>query len=266
MASGRQEDAEELLTCLLSGLQDEMALILKCDQDTAGEDTEVCVNGNQESDGDWQTVVGRNRGQVTRLAELPCTPISRIFAGQLRSCLHRSGSNTTASVQSFFSLQLDIQSEDVDSVLGALTSLARMETVDGLRCPQSGRQVEAFQQARLEHLPPVLILHLKRFLFDASADSVQKLHKRVDFPVELNLDKNLVYGTCSVKQRSYRLFAVVCHSGELSSKGHYICHAWQSHTDQWLKLDDSYVSVVQQNAVLQPKPPLVPYILFYQRR
>lgn len=46
---------------------------------------------------------------MTRSAELQTTPISRIFSGQLRSALHRQGSKATATVQSFFSLQLDIQ-------------------------------------------------------------------------------------------------------------------------------------------------------------
>ena len=46
---------------------------------------------------------------MTRSAELQITPISRVFSGQLRNSLHRQGTKATATVQSFFSLQLDIQ-------------------------------------------------------------------------------------------------------------------------------------------------------------
>ena len=44
------------------------------------------------------------------------------------------------------------------------------------------------KKSSLEELPPVLILHLKFFVFNKDGGS-QKLMKKVDFPVELEITK-----------------------------------------------------------------------------
>ncbi|XP_037085508.1 ubiquitin carboxyl-terminal hydrolase 10-like [Pollicipes pollicipes] len=277
--AGRQEDAEEFLTCLLSGLQDEMTEVLKVYKKSQ-EEVEPAVNGSTNGDADhqpdqddgdsddWQTIIGKNRGQVTRSAELQTTPVSSVFSGQLRSSLHRHGTKATATVQSFFSLQLDIQSPQVSSVEQALEALVGRDQVVGLTCPQSGQPVDAWQQAALEVTPPILILHLKRFLYDPANDGVQKLLKRVTFPVDLELKKELlsnVRGKMAPGPKRYRLFAVIYHSGKESTKGHYITDAYHPAYQQWVRYDDSLVSAVAEAAVLRPEPPLVPYILFYRR-
>jgi ubiquitin carboxyl-terminal hydrolase 10 len=40
---------------------------------------------------------------------------------------------------------------------------------------------------RFEALPPVLVLHLERFLFDAAADGINKIDKRIQFTPELEI-------------------------------------------------------------------------------
>lgn len=40
----------------------------------------------------------------------------------------------------------------------------------------------------LEELPPVLVLHLKRFVFEKTG-GCQKLTKNVDYPVDLEISK-----------------------------------------------------------------------------
>lgn len=51
----------------------------------------------------------RKRCCVTRTAAFTPTPISAIFWGQLRSVLHQAGGHTTANLQPFTTLPLDIQ-------------------------------------------------------------------------------------------------------------------------------------------------------------
>jgi hypothetical protein len=46
---------------------------------------------------------------------------------------------------------------------------------------------DASQQVLLEALPPVLILHLERFLYDAAMDSINKISKPVQFMPELEI-------------------------------------------------------------------------------
>lgn len=42
----------------------------------------------------------------------------------------------------------------------------------------------------LEELPPVLVLHLKRFVFEKTG-GCQKLSKNVDYPVDLEISKGI---------------------------------------------------------------------------
>ena len=52
-------------------------------------------------------------------------------------------------------------------------------------------QVEVVKKLSLEELPPVLILHLKFFVYNKDGGT-QKLLKKVDFPVELEITKGML--------------------------------------------------------------------------
>ncbi len=54
--------------------------------------------------------------------------------------------------------------------------------------PCSCRQVEAHKRVTLARLPTILILHLKRFIYDKAGGS-QKVQKHVQYPVELEISK-----------------------------------------------------------------------------
>lgn len=69
----------------------------------------------------------------------------------------------------------------------------------------------------------------------------------------------------SIKQRTYKLFAVVYHEGKEASKGHYLTDAFHIGYSSWIRYDDSSVKLVNDNQVLKPIPPRVPYLLCYRR-
>ena len=56
-------------------------------------------------------------------------------------------------------------------------------------CPS---QVEAARKITLEELPSVLILHLKCFVYDQKG-GCQKLLKKIDFEVDLQIKKGIIY-------------------------------------------------------------------------
>lgn len=68
-----------------------------------------------------------------------------------------------------------------------------------------------------------------------------------------------------MKQRGYRLFAVVYHEGKEATKGHYITDVYHTGYSSWLRYNDSSVKPVNENEVLNPKTPRVPYLLYYRR-
>jgi ubiquitin carboxyl-terminal hydrolase 10 len=92
----------------------------------------------------------------------------------------------SATLQPFFALQLDIQSPRVQSVVDALRENFSSEQLEGggsiSSCQlQQGSSTDQQQLSSpvltlsLEELPPVLILHLKRMLYDGSTGDCIKV-------------------------------------------------------------------------------------------
>lgn len=69
----------------------------------------------------------------------------------------------------------------------------------------------------------------------------------------------------SVKEKQYKLFAVVYHDGKEASKGHYVTDVYHVGYASWLRYDDASVKTVQEEQVLNPSGTRVPYLLFYRR-
>jgi len=285
---GRQQDAEEFLCHLLNGLHDEMIKVIKW-YENAGETSPAHlqpvnevneVNGRQHNDDNdddadhWQVMGPKNKGWLTRKTNVVKSPISEMLFGQLCSALHRTNSFKSATLQPFFTLQLDIQNDSIRSVRDALDGLSSKEEVSGL-VSNSGQETEAWRQLSLEELPMILILHLKRFVYDKSGQKIQKLDKKLDFSIDLEIGKELLSQSsrskCSPKQRQYKLFAVVYHDGEEAYKGHYIADCFHPSGGNiwgqvgWLRYDDTSVKPIAENAMLNTQPPRVPYLLYYRR-
>ncbi|XP_077983517.1 ubiquitin carboxyl-terminal hydrolase 10-like [Glandiceps talaboti] len=287
---GRQEDAEEFLGFILNGLHEEM---LSCTRyvNSSKEETKPnnmngpsLQNSNGPSDGvvvsstvdededdndeEWEQVGPKNKSSITRSANFTQSLISDIFGGQMRSALHQHGSKESATLQPFFTLQLDIQSDKIWSVKDALQSLVSRETLHDYTSPKTKTEVETFRRITLEVLPPVLVLHLKRFVYDKSG-GCQKLQKKIEYNVDLEISKELlssvVKSKLSMTQRSYKLFAIVYHHGKNASGGHYTCDFYHPGINGWIRTDDNNVKAVTITSILRPAPPKVPYLLFYRR-
>jgi ubiquitin carboxyl-terminal hydrolase 10 len=51
----------------------------------------------------------------------------------------------------------------------------------------TGGEVEAWRQVSLEELPPVFILHLKRFVYEKNG--ILKINKKLEYSVDLEIGK-----------------------------------------------------------------------------
>lgn len=266
---GRQEDAEEFLSCLLNGINDEMLELIKLvnnDQSAIGNAKNISTDHDEE---EWQVMGPKNKGAVTRCTEFGRTPLSDIFRGQLRSRISRAGEQPTDNVQPFFTLQLDVQK--AESVRHALEILVGKDQVEGLTCSKTRQQIEAWKQVTLEELPVILILHLKWFVykFDKYSNGCSKILKTMEFPIDLKLDGKFLSPNTAKKlgpkQKQYKLFAVTYHDGKEATKGHYFTDAFHVGYGSWVRYDDSTVKSVPENNVLRPTSPRVPYLLYYRR-
>ncbi|XP_077309145.1 ubiquitin carboxyl-terminal hydrolase 10 [Lithobates pipiens] len=279
---GRQEDAEEYLGFVLNGLHEEMLSLKKLlypqndkisvsnGPETQPVQEEEVVNHEDQGEGsdeEWEQVGPRNKSSVTRQADFVQTPITDVFGGHMRSVVYQQSSKESATLQPFFTLQLDIQSEKIRTVQDALESLVARESVQGYTT-KTKQEVEISRRVTLEELPPVLVLHLKRFVFEKTG-GCQKLAKNIEYPVDLEISKDLlspgVKGKIFKGQRTYRLFAVVYHHGNSATGGHYTTDVFQIGLNGWLRIDDQTVKVINQFHVVKPTVERTAYLLYYRR-
>ncbi|XP_016331121.1 ubiquitin carboxyl-terminal hydrolase 10-like isoform X1 [Sinocyclocheilus anshuiensis] len=277
---GRQEDAEEYLGFILNGLHEEMLALKKLispqeekaptpngPESQPGVEEGPAEKEEEGSDDEWEQVGPRNKTSITRQADFIRTPITDIFGGHIRSVVYQQSSKDSATLQPFFTLQLDIQSEKIHTVQEALEILVARESVQGYTT-KSKQEIEISRRVTLEELPPVLVLHLKRFVFEKTG-GCQKLVKNVDYPVDLEISKDLlspgVRGKTLKGQRTYRLFAVVYHHGNSATGGHYTTDVFHIGLNGWLRIDDQVVKIINQHQVVKQTAERTAYLLYYRR-
>lgn len=261
---GRQEDAQEFLSCILNGMHEEMLQLAKVTSPSIIDKQIVEGSIDIANEGDWEQVGRKNKSVITRMGTYPQSFISSIFGGFLRYSVHQSGLRGTANVEPFFELHLDVQ--PVTSVEEALKNLVLKEEVQGYTCTKTNAQVDISRRVTIESLPKILILHLKRFIY--SKFGSQKLQKVIDYPLMLTIDKELLSSSVqskhSTSQKTYKLFAVVYHHGKNAGGGHYTCDVCHP-VYGWIRTDDTRLKIVPPNYVLKPTQGKDPYLLLYRR-
>ncbi|OBZ65722.1 Ubiquitin carboxyl-terminal hydrolase 10 [Grifola frondosa] len=220
MIGGHQEDAEEFLGFFLDALEEEL---LSISNSLSPKDPKTAVDGPQSQphqDDGWLEVGKRNRSAFTRTIKSTESPITRIFGGKFRSTLRTPHQRDSVTVEDWRSLRLDIQPEQVRTIKDALQHISHEQDVQISIPTRPGVVLDASQQSLIEALPPVLILHLKRFLYDTTVGDVVKVCKQVTFAPELEVGPDLIAPSQRTTQPvKYQLFGVIYHHGPSASEG-----------------------------------------------
>lgn len=264
---GKQEDAEEFLSFILNGMHEEMVMLSEI-----GEKPQPDVANNhpgippeaKEGVGEWEHVGPRNKSTVTRKSTMAKSPVAEIFGGYLRSSLVKPGVKESASIQPFFSLQLDLRGE-VTTIQQAFNNFFRVEEVEGFQCDKSKVEVEVSKKWTLDSLPAVLILHLKRFVVNKCG--CEKLTKKISYESELRIPQDTLSKVIKMRNKNlltYKLFAVTYHHGKNLSGGHYTSDI-NHPAIGWLRADDMTVRPIPTKFVFNPLSNRDPYLLYYKR-
>uniref|UniRef100_A0A667ZGQ4 Ubiquitin carboxyl-terminal hydrolase n=1 Tax=Myripristis murdjan TaxID=586833 RepID=A0A667ZGQ4_9TELE len=138
------------------------------------------------------------------------------------------------------------------------TTKEKLGAEDPWYCPNCKQHQQATKKLDLWSLPPVLVVHLKRFSY--SRYMRDKLDSLVDFPLrDLDMSEFLINpnaGPCR-----YDLIAVSNHYGGMGG-GHYTAYAKNKDDDKWYNFDDSSVSPASEDQIVSKAG----YVLFYQRQ
>ena len=208
------------------------------------------------AEGAWLEVGPKQKPAVTRAvgAITRESPVTKIFGGKLRSELRVPGLKNSVTLEPYQPLQLDIQAHDVNSVTDALKRLTRPETLHGNFHSPRGPNVTATKQVFIESLPPVLILHLKRFQYD-NKGGTQKIWKKVGYPLDLEIPKEAFpphkRAARQLETARYRLIAVVYHHGKNAGGGHYTVDVRRQDGREWIRLDDTVIRRIRKEDVAE---------------
>ncbi|KAF9166809.1 hypothetical protein DFQ26_006784 [Actinomortierella ambigua] len=248
---GRQEDCQEFLGYLLDGLHEEFLATMKespkpVQANGTHHGHENGGTSDANDDDEWMEITGpKNKASFTRSTHFQETPISTIFSGQLRSILRIPSQKDSVTLEPFQMLQLDLTPDNVVTIEDALLNTTIPEVLDGFTSSErGGATVDATKKIFIESVPPVLILHLKRFIYKDG--TTQKLHKEVGYKTTLDLQPELI----SPARRGsgpihYKLFGVVYHHGRNASGGHYTCDILRQN-NEWLHIDDTVITQITE--------------------
>lgn len=241
-SGGQQHDAQELLAFLLDGIHEDLNRVVNkpyiedVDGDGGTNDEGLAVMA-------WQNYLLRNRSIVVDL-----------FQGQLRNTIHCCECNTTkVKFEPFMYLSLPISPSKTKTLDECLDLFCETETLSGDNqwyCSHCAKHVNATKKFDLWMLPPILIIHLKRFNYRGD-----KIETPIAYPIE---NWNLKSKSGGVS-RSFDLYAVSNHSGGLNG-GHYTAMVKNRFDDTWYEMNDSSARRVSSGQA-NPKA----YCLFYNR-
>ncbi|ORZ34264.1 hypothetical protein BCR44DRAFT_121206 [Catenaria anguillulae PL171] len=251
-ATRDQQDSQEFLTYLLDALHEDLK-----HPPPAGSPLPPDDNDDLLSIGDvataasiaWQRYLVRNASFV-----------SQWFMGQLRSsieCLTCHAQSVTYAP--FTSLSVPVVGDQVTDGLGELLRPEILDGEDAWKCPRCKVARKAEKRLVVARVPPVLILHIKRFEYVGPFRN--KIDKLVRFPLRgLDLRGVVPSGGQGAGQAAvFDLFAVSNHYGGLDG-GHYT--AIVKHGGGWHYFDDSRVSKCGEDKVVTNAA----YTLFYRQR
>ncbi|KAL3876817.1 hypothetical protein ACJMK2_034611, partial [Sinanodonta woodiana] len=166
--------------------------------------------------------------------------IPKLFEGKMLSyikCKHVDYGSKKE--EAFYDIQLNVKGKK--NVTESFKDYIKVESLDGDNKYDAGSfsLQEAEKGVIFLSFPPVLHLHLLRFMYDPAADANVKVNDRFEFPERLNLDQFL-----SKKEKTpavYILHAVLVHSGD-NHGGHYVVYINPKGDGKWCKFDDDVVS------------------------
>lgn len=128
-------------------------------------------------------------------------------------------------------------------------------------CEKCKKHTDATKKTDLWVLPPILIIHLKRFKYDEYGRAGRKNEAALKYPIS-GWDLSTSIRSRGGGTPVYDLYAVSNHLGGLSG-GHYTAYALNRFDDQWYEFNDSRYRTIDPHTTFETSSS--PYLLFYNR-
>lgn len=241
-----QQDSQEFLAFLMDGLHEDLNRVREKryieEKDNHGIQDPIAAEMA------WQNHRKRNDSVIVDL-----------FQGQFRStvmCLRCHQRSVTFEAFMYLSVPIPPGSGGyrVEDCIRLFTKEERVSGSDRWFCSSCKTHREASKRIEIWKLPPILLIHLKRFSFEGMWR--QKKQNFVDFPLSsLDMSSHVV----GVKPpRLYHLYGVSNHYGTMSG-GHYTAYCINPYKKKFYCFDDHEVKDIAPRQVKSAAA----YLLFY---
>jgi ubiquitin carboxyl-terminal hydrolase 4/11/15 len=156
------------------------------------------------------------------------------------------------------STKSNLQTLKLKDCIELYTTQEKLGADDAWYCPTCKKHQQATKKFDLWSLPRILIIHLKRFVYNRYHRD--KVNRMVQYPVRgLNMSEYII--NKSHLHAVYDLIGVCNHYGGLGG-GHYTAFCQNQSDHKWYLFDDNCVSEIKEQAVVSSAA----YVLFYMRR
>nr|CAB3267571.1 ubiquitin carboxyl-terminal hydrolase 8-like [Phallusia mammillata] len=222
-----QEDAQEFLMCLLDELHEDLNRmgVSKYVEEPDNDNLSDTAAAEQA----WKCHKSRNESIVVEL-----------FSGQFKAtlqCLQCGKVSRKFDTFMYLSLPLPQHQAKIIEVISSFTKSETLRGSDKWYCPTCKTHREARRTIEIWKLPPVLIIHFKRFV--SSGPWLDKIHTNISYPITgLDLGR-FIQGP--KKRKPYDLYAVSHHQGPGLDSGHYTASCKNAVNQSWYKFDDTEV-------------------------
>ena len=246
-----QHDAQELLSYLLDGIHEDLNRVKNRpfveDKDCDGTQDEL------DAIAAWKNYLTRNKSLVVDL-----------FQGQLRNtckCLVCAHVNIRFEPFMYLSLPINDSCKSLDDCFDLYVKQETLEGSNQWYCEKCKKHVDATKKSDLWILPPILIVHLKRFKYNDNGKAGSKNDQPISYPVSQWDLKHHVKNRKGIYPM-YDLYAVSNHMGGLGG-GHYKATTLNRFDDLWYEFNDSEYKSIAETAHKDYAKSA--YVLFYNR-
>jgi ubiquitin carboxyl-terminal hydrolase 8 len=246
-----QHDAQELLAFLLDGIHEDLNRV----KERPYVEDRDCDGSNDENDAveNWKNYLRRNKSLIVDM-----------FQGQIRNtckCLKCGHVNIRFEPFMYLSLPITKACKSIDDCMDLYLKEDLLKGADQYYCEKCKEHVDGTKKQDIWMLPPVLIVHLKRFKYNDYGKVGSKNDASIRYPVaEWDL-KSRVKSKRGVYPK-YDLYAVSNHVGGLGG-GHYTAHTLNRFDDTWYEFNDSSYRSVDES--IHKRLFKSSYVLFYNR-
>lgn len=247
----RQHDAQEFVATILDGIHEDLNHV----SEKKVHDEHVYTGNNDKDDAQesWDSHLERNRSMIVDM-----------FHGQLRNrceCTACGYSSIRFEPFTYLSLPVHEDCESVDDCLDLFLAEEELIRENQWFCIKCACYVDAIKKIDLWILPPVMIIHLKRFAFDEYGDEGTKIETPLDHVVtKWDLTQFVKGGGSDAKY--YDLYASSNHKGLLEC-GHYTTFAMNRFNKNWYEFNDNAFKQIDPYDKFAGTD--APYMLFYSR-